>query len=277
MFAAGCPRPENATAAAYADDLAIFSGSLAGMCASLEKVQLYCEWARIKVNPKKCAFTGREHRTRSATAPSLQAEAAAQIRLDGVSLPFLSHTEPYKYLGVYLSLDRNPNVNFVQLRDKLVQRLTCGIARAPLFGWDRAPVIQSLVVSLIVYQLPVGLLRESQVAELQRLILAPLREASGLPPGTPTAALLYPAMTGGLGLPALAALQVDGHKEALCLALNDRGRLGRLARCFLAPACVWVQLLVCCPRTDRRLLQVALAAPPRWDRRHRRLLPSRHS
>lgn len=178
-FSPSIPAPDRATASAYADDLAIFAGTVDDMCSSLDKVERYCAWAHIRVNPRKCAFTGREFHPRPDSQCTLAQEASRRIRLGGEPLPFLKPDEPYKYLGVYLSLDLNPTANFTALRDKMLSRLSC-IDRAPLLPWDRRRVIHSLVLSLIDYHFPVGLLRESQVADLQALVLPHLRDTFGL-------------------------------------------------------------------------------------------------
>lgn len=45
----------------YADDLAIFATKIRNLAKQLNKVQLYSDWADLKVNTKKCAVTGRLH------------------------------------------------------------------------------------------------------------------------------------------------------------------------------------------------------------------------
>lgn len=123
--------------------------------------------------------------------------------------------------------------NFTTLRSKMSTRLDC-ISRSALSAHDKHTVAKSLVVSLVEYHLAAGLLRETHVRRLQALVDPLFRGKFGLPHGTAAAAMRLPGTHSGLDLPDLLGMQVAGHKDALELALNDCGRLGRLSRCFLA-------------------------------------------
>ena len=99
-----------------------------------------------------------------------------------------------------------------------------------MFALDSIQVMNSLIISVISYTLPLGLLQPKDLELLQKEILGFCRPLLGLPNSIAREALLYPRAAGGLEFTDLDSL-ATACIAATCLAsLSDKGRLGRLCR-----------------------------------------------
>ena len=92
---------------AFADDLALLVGRIGvdGMRVQLSKVLRYSRWGGLRLNVPKCAISGIN------TSGGSGKELYRSIIVEGASIPYLSPSSPYKYLGVWLMPDfkmRNP-------------------------------------------------------------------------------------------------------------------------------------------------------------------------
>ena len=80
-----------------------------------DKISLYSQWAGLHVNNAKCAVTGILHHRawadRGLNGPTcertLKAALHAKVKISGRPVPYLPPTEPYKYLGVHVTLTLN--------------------------------------------------------------------------------------------------------------------------------------------------------------------------
>lgn len=80
----------------------------------VHKLDQYCTWSGLSVNASKCCVTGilyGDCATRSvkhAHSPEntqiLRTQLEGQMRLGGAIIPFIPPDQPYKYLGVLVTL-----------------------------------------------------------------------------------------------------------------------------------------------------------------------------
>jgi hypothetical protein len=101
---AGSGKDVSTNAMAYADDLAITTSNVKDMEIQLQKVQLYSQWSDLWINPTKSAITG-------IYTNNSQHQYAKLLVLDpqGNTTPmtYLTEDEPYKYLGIDITLTLN--------------------------------------------------------------------------------------------------------------------------------------------------------------------------
>lgn len=251
--------------AAYADDLALMSSSLEGMQRMLQKLELYGKWGKIFVNVQKCCITGRQA---SPAATATLPQRSQRVVIHGQPLPFLPPTQPYKYLGIQISLDLSLQHHTKYLLARVRDRLDT-IQKAPLRDIEFRFVVESLVHSLLEYSLPAGFITLQGLHELQTALYAvEATRAYNLPEKCVREVLHFPAALGGLNLRHLRSSFIAGAKQALELALNDAGALGRLSRAT-------VSSLLASYRYDLpavRTLHPSTCARSPWLRRIRLLL-----
>ena len=262
-----CDTPvERSNASAFADDIAIFSDSLRGIKRALQKVELFCDWARMDLNTSKCMLTGTEHGQRSAA--KVQA-AASSVKIGSVPVPFLPPHAPYKYLGVMISLTLASCHHERAICD-LVRTRCESIQHSDLYDSVIPEVINSLVTSMLDYSLPTCILSVSAITKLQSLLDTNHRMPYGLHTTSSSLLLKLPCSTiVGLGHTDLTALSASGAVESADFGLNDRGKLGRQCRA-LATAVMErhgfdLGVVRTCPRLTspwaRRLSQIAALEP----------------
>ena len=257
---------ERSNVSAFADDLALFSSSLRGIRRALQKVELFCAWARMDLNASKCRLTGTEHHRRTTAQVCA---AASTITIGGTPLPFISPTTPYKYLGVLTCLTLASCHQEKMLCD-LVRSRCESIQHSALYDSVMSEVVESLVVSMISYSLPTCVLSATALAAIQALLNVTNRIPYRLSPSSSSLLLRLPQSTiVGLGLPDLVALSASGALESCFVGLNDKGTLGRqcraLATSIMERHGYDLDVLRVSKRTmspwTRRLLQVARLSP----------------
>ena len=221
-------KPEPASSSVYADDMLLLSRSLVGLQTMLRKLEAYCEWAGLAVNIDKSAVSGLEHKPPPGQ-PSLLQRCKRFATIKGEPLPYLPPTSTYKYLGVDISLTLNTSAHAKKLVAEVSRRLEA-ISATPLFASDSLQCMRSLVVSVISYSLPLGVLKTNDIEALQKLLLRFCRTAYGLPTCIAREALIFPKAAGGLEFPDIDSLATAIVADACLDSLADAGRLGRLSR-----------------------------------------------
>ena len=90
------------SSAAYADDLAAISYSLASLQLRLDKLDKYCEWTGMDLGIPKCAVTGCPNHSQLNSQAFKTQLANANINFRGQPIPTLSQHKSYVYLGINL-------------------------------------------------------------------------------------------------------------------------------------------------------------------------------
>jgi hypothetical protein len=114
------------SAAAFADDLAATTRTLADMQVQAQKITLFAQWADLGINNKKCAVTvGLFHEwNQTSTSPPLQ-DTRVQHLLEGKVLlgdkpvPHLLPWETYTYLGIPINAKLQWKATLLQLLQKI--------------------------------------------------------------------------------------------------------------------------------------------------------------
>lgn len=214
-----------------ADDLALTAQSEKGLLRMIRKVQLYCDWACIEINVGKCAVTGRESSSRANVAATEPLSVRlSRIVINNQNMQYLAPDQSYKYLGIHLSLDLSPSHHFAYLQ-RQIDELLDSISGAPILDIDMRMVVEELIVSKIDFSLQCGILTSSQIAILNKQVATQLKiHAYRLPKSHSTECLYLASRAGGLCFPNLSDNAISYAALAYELALNDTGRLGRVAR-----------------------------------------------
>jgi hypothetical protein len=124
-------------ARAFADDVVTITYSLKGLKLQFEKIQKYCLWAGLKLNPQKSAVTGALHhaiKTGLANNHSdrlLANQLQDKFKDQGIPVPFIPPDKPYPYLGVHicanLNFSHHLNALITTIKGKGIQLIENGL------------------------------------------------------------------------------------------------------------------------------------------------------
>ncbi len=117
-YAPGClvetQFPKTVAALAYADDLNALTSSLSNLKLQAQKVERFAQWSGMEVNARKCAASAILHGQAAAglvrradDEKVIKSRLEGQINMGNGPVPYLPPDEPYKYLGVLLTLTLN--------------------------------------------------------------------------------------------------------------------------------------------------------------------------
>ena len=241
-----CPNPpqspDNTTAAlAYADDLGILESCYLRLLHQFHKLKQYCTWGRLSLNAGKCAVTGILHSlTSSSTTLSITAQTdilrrqlgqAFQVGFD--TIPFLPPDQPYKYLGVWLTLTLNFKFHLDHLYEVILEK-GMQLISASVPPRQCLTIIQNVLKPKITYCFPIAPFSRTDVATLDNLLIKIARHSMQLSQNISNITVLSPTARGGIGLLSLMADYAAVATQTLTQALHDKGDLGRLTCCSLA-------------------------------------------
>ena len=222
---------ERSNVSAFADDISIFSDSLRGIKRALQKVQLFCAWARMDLNTGKCMLTGTEHGRRTVAHVR---EAAYSVKIGTTPIPFFPPHTPYRYLGVMTSLTL-ASCHHERVMCDLVRSRCESIQHSNLYDRVIPEIVASLVVSMLDHSLPTCIFSVGAIAKLQSILDTSHRMPYRLHPKSSSLLLRLPKSTiVGLGHTDLTALSASGAVESADFGINDRGPLGRQCRALAA-------------------------------------------
>jgi ribonuclease HI len=232
------------SSAAYADDLAVMTNNARDLHTQCDKISLYSQWAGLHVNHTKCAATGILHHRawadRGLNGPTcertLKAALDAKVKISGQPVPYLPPTEPYKYLGVHVTLTLNWSAQMAHVckavRDK------GDLLQGSLASPDQSiRIVQSCIQPVVAYSFSTMAYTANDIRLLDAMIARIARRCYGLPASFPTRAVLLPGEHYGLGVGSLLPIYVRIATRALILSLNDEGRLGTVTRALLRVQC----------------------------------------
>lgn len=230
------------SAPAYADDLAVATNCPRDMEVQASKASQYLQWAGMDVNHRKCGVTGMLwgsagsglmdgvlHRK---TVAALQRQLAG-VQISGQGIPFLHpHTEPYKYLGVWLTPSLNWRHQMSELTVSVIEKAE-GILRSMASCKQKLRLIDSLLKPYIGYSFCTGAYTTRDIARLDSLVAQVAKQAFYLSPSTPTAMVQEDRTRGGMGVTSLLQTYTAELTKQLVHAVNDTGRLGAVTWALL--------------------------------------------
>ena len=197
-----------APARGFADDLVIIAGSGADMSRLLKVVSDFCAWSGMRVKREKSVITGFDFK-RHAT---LSTEG---ILYEGAPLTGLAPDEAFAYLGVRASLvsPSRPPVRAGEKRRRwcrapclVAEKLHTQVAAKDIVLKTRrhqyllcqmVPAMRMVATARFRYSAPLVPWTDAELDKLHAVWLQIQRAAWRLPPGYPSAPLIFPSARGG--------------------------------------------------------------------------------
>jgi hypothetical protein len=223
---------------AYADDLAILTGQSKDLQVQCRKLEAYDTWSGLSVNHKKCAATGALHGyakikgTHGNDHAHLHNLLYDRLTIHGQTIPYLHPDQPYKYLGVNITMTLNwqPEVHRIhQLAQTRCQQLLASHASPR----QCRHILKTCIRPAILYSASVAALSTADLRKLDVTLVRTMKMAAGLPLSTPQVAVLLPHECMGFGLSSSLTDYVQGNVDMLTRSLNDDCRLGHVTRGLL--------------------------------------------
>ena len=233
----GTPGTPNTTTAAlaYADDLGILESCHRRLLHQFHKLKQYCTWGQLSLNASKCAVTGILHRLASSSSglpltaqtDLLRQQLGSAFQVGSDTIPFLPPDQPYKYLGVWLTLTLNFRFHFNHLQDIILEK-GMQLISAAVPPRQCLTLIQNVLKPKITYCFPIAPFSRTDVAALDNLLIRITRHSMKLSHNISNIIVLSPTTRGGVGLISLMADYAAIATQTLTQALHDQGDLGQL-------------------------------------------------
>ena len=226
---------------AYADDLLSATHTYVDMKQQAQKVDRFAAWGGLKANAKKSGVSAILHGTAQAkrTNPLSQdvintsKRQLADIQLGGETLPFLHpENDPYRYLGVMLTLTLNWRVQIQTLLSQIDQKgekVLSSLCSAP----QKIQYIQSSIRPYVSYSFPLAIYSLEDIRRLDAKMVKIAKKAYGLNGAAPNNLILEEKEKMGLGLTSLMVDYAQLNGAYLTRALNDDGPLGWSTKALL--------------------------------------------
>lgn len=207
----GCTLPLRGQA--YADDAAGFASSLEGLQARIHAMTLFCSLHGIRLNLDKSElFTNRD------------IEDATQVE----PLTILGSDEPFRYLGIYFTLQLGWAHQEARTADRL-RRLATELEAKKLTYPEAAILYKAAVVPVVAYVGSIAGLSDTFLRRWDSVFGRILLNKLAVGQGTARAVLYGGETTLGLRLPSLLDVRNVQHVSEALLSLNTPGRLGKAA------------------------------------------------
>jgi hypothetical protein len=222
----------------YADDLNMLTGGRTGlqnMKHQAHKVDAYTTWGHLIVNNTKTTVTGALHGTqpqRPYDCERLRDQLEGRIRMQNKPITFHHPKDPFRHLGVLLTMDLN-------YKPQLGATLTQLREAARAMKQSRASTAQkmrTLRTSLrpaVAHILNVSPFTPAELRQVDGVLARMAKQAHGLATSMPNIAAHEDTAKGGLGCPSLAVEQALISTQRLTRSLNDAGPLGVMSRAML--------------------------------------------
>ena len=229
----------SSSAPAYADDTAITTNTLPNLRDQLHKVTEFSNWGGLVVNAGKSAVTGILHQdyargivNNPADVARLRNQLEGKITLQGKPVPFLSPNDPYKYLGILLTMTLEWAHQVSACAKTIMNRSkTIGLSMA-----SKAQKLRLIEITLrpaITYTMATTAYSAADINILDGFYSRAVRACIGMSPSAPTASIFLTKEHQGLGVTSLWNDYVSSSAKNLVMCLNDKGRLGTVTRAHL--------------------------------------------
>jgi ribonuclease HI len=240
----GCLEPHendqhHLSSPAYADDLAIATNNTQDMQIQKTKLENFNQWAGLTANASKCSITGilhGDHHRNPTQAPDdvgkLRYQLENQFLIQGKSIPFLSPKEPYKYLGIQITMTLNWE-HQTSACIRTIQTKAEAIRHSMASDWQKLRLLETILRPAITYSMATTSYSSQAINKMDAHIARAARTCLGLPSSTATVALLLPKEQSGMGIKSLWCDYVNRSIQNLTNCLNDTGRLGTVTRAIL--------------------------------------------
>jgi len=181
----------------FADDLTILTGSEADMTYLLQVVKKFCDWSGMRVKREKSVISGFDYKT----GRNILTEG---IMFDGASLSNLPATDSFPYLGIRASLIGKHNRRPAPCLDDEIKHVfsttleSIGLVKHHKFLLSQmVPAMHMVTTAWFRYSAPLVPWTDADLDKLHSVWLRVQRAAWRLPPGFPSAPLMFPREYGG--------------------------------------------------------------------------------
>ena len=150
----------------------------------------------------------------------LKAALKHKVNISGKAVPYLSPTEPYKYLGVYVTMTLNWSAQMANVCKAIKEKGES--LQGSLASPDQCiRIIQTCIQTVVAYSFPTMAYTPNDIRLMDAMIARTARRCYRLPPSFPTRAVLLPADQYGLGIGSLLPIYVRNATRALTLSMAD--------------------------------------------------------
>ena len=148
-------------------------------------------------------------------------------------LPYLAPNQPYKYLGVHLSLDLSTTHQKEKLLEKIEKRILSIGACPEMSNFHMHTIIRELLMPLVDYAMAAALLSPADVDDLENRFFRAYRQGLGLSASTSGAMLTLPKHLFGFGIMSLKQRYLDITTRTFKRILSTNSIPGQLGRAVL--------------------------------------------
>ena len=219
---------------ALADDLAITTHSAADLTLQAYKVGKYSDWMDLDVSGPKSLATGVLHSTRL-SRQHMEQEVRNKLRdlkVQGKPITILGPTEPYRYLGIYMTatLDwRHQHRYMTSTLSQKLQRLEASFASPR----QALHIVKSAVMTSIAYAMAAVPCSASDLEMWDSMITTFVKKRYGTWVSAPSAIIREDVSKLGLGCTSIAVEYYHRNANSLIRSMWDQGPLGRVTRAIL--------------------------------------------
>ena len=210
---------------AYADDLAIIANNLTLLQPQLNKLDKYCEWARMDLEITKCAITWCPNKFKMNQETFKAQIQATNITYKNQPIPVLHQNEPYIYLGIQLIPSLKWKIQIHATTTKLINQCS-QIINCPATIKQKINMVDTVIKAGFAYSFYTVPYSLPAIMKLDKKIIAIQKKICGLPKCTPNVVTQLPHDMFGIEAFSLKNAYLRCIGEQLRNALNDKGRLG---------------------------------------------------
>ena len=239
-YAPGClaeaPLTRTVAALAYADDLQALTGNLSNLKLQAEKVERFSCWSGMEVNARKCAASAILHGHASAGLvkcpdddKAIRSRLDGQIKIGEGIVPYLPPDQPYKYLGILLTLTLNWGY---QYKASLAMVIEQSLKLQTSFATpsQKLQVFRSKIIAALRYVFSTTAFSPMDIKRLDAVMTRFTKRAVGLMGCTPNALIHEDVQKGGLGMTSLLHPYVHEQATTIVKSLHDNSRLGSITK-----------------------------------------------
>lgn len=219
----------------YADDLNIPAETTADIALQAGKVDAFAAWGDLQVNLSKSTATAALHQNFPQTpydAGTVQRRLAGKIKIAGQEVKIASPRQPFKFLGVTLTMDLDWKHHLRDLAAR-ARAKAAALAKSPLTGTQKHTIIETSPRPSLTYGASLVPFSAAQLAIFDSILATLTKKAHGLHASAGSAFAHEAKSAGGLGGHSLMVETARQAVQRLTRGLNDAGRLGRLTRALL--------------------------------------------
>jgi ribonuclease HI len=213
----------------FADDLNMTSGTISDHRIQFNKFTTYSKWSGLQPNASKTMGTCILHKMepQDPTSHKRAQNLYATFTIDGVPIQVHPPKEPFKLLGVWLTLTLNWKKQLEETLTTTRQKIQSLLSSKAAPHYKRW-IIKTNIRPALRYAFSLMPYTAHDINRLDSIITTAYKKIFGLPTSTSTALVMEDINKGGLGCTSLA---VDYHQTAvqsITRAMNDTTRFGKL-------------------------------------------------